>query len=231
VHDSSLAALHSHHLLCPAVFSLSSLVAPTAQHYAVLSSPVAYSGLFLLTYQPSSPTSSMSHDHDLSRLHNPWEKFTHRDEKKHNAENDLAFRLGQPLYRLVPTPPPQPLSTRSTREVIDVFLDFGSKRLDDPVPRQRQLLKDFLLASDPPLPSLSSSRPATTYFDDVGLRSATGDIALIDDRNYHQYCARKVMQTCSDCYIYSQRLTIPELCNHLHGEVSYVKYPVITIWN
>jgi hypothetical protein len=162
----------------------------------------------------------MSHNHDLGRLHNPWEKFTRRDEKKHNAENDLAFRLGQPSYQLAPTSPPQPLSTRSTIEVIDLFLGFGSKSLDEPVPRQRQLLRDFLLASDPPLPSLSPSTPTTTYIDDVELRSSVGDIVLTDDRNYHEDCARKVKQTCSDCYIYSQKLTIPELCTHLQGEVS-----------
>jgi hypothetical protein len=167
----------------------------------------------------------MSHEHDLSRLHNPWEKFTHRDEKKHNAENDLTFRLGRPPYQSVLPQTPQPLSTNTTTEVIELFLDYGSKSLDDPVPRQRQLLKDFLQASNSPLPSLSSLTPTTTYIDDVNLRSSVGDIALIDDRNYHPYCARKIkQQTCSDCYIHSKKLAIPELCTHLQGEVSYVIY-------
>jgi hypothetical protein len=92
----------------------------------------------------------MSHDHNLSRLYSPWETFTHQDEKKHNAKNVLAFRLDRS--------PPKfgsasrlPISPRSTSEVIDLFLNYGSKGLDGHIPRERQLLKDSLKASDEPL--------------------------------------------------------------------------------
>jgi hypothetical protein len=158
--------------------------------------------------------------YEPSRLHNPWEQFAHRDEKKHQAENDLVFRLGRPPFQLVPIAPPHTLSTRSTAEVIDLFLQYGSKRLDDQVPRKQQLLKDFLRGSDPPLSALSSSTPPVTYIDDVKLRSSVGDIALIDDRNNHSDCGRKIKKACSDCHIYSKKLSIPDLCTRLQGEVS-----------
>jgi hypothetical protein len=160
--------------------------------------------------------------YELSRPHNPWEKFTHRDEKKHHAENSLAFRLGRSRFLITSTPPVSNSPPQTSTEVIEVFLTQGSHRLNDPVPRQRQLLKDFLQAADP---VLSASSPlvqssATTYYDSVKLCSSPSDIALLDDRNNHPGCARRIGKACSDCYICSKKLSIPELCTHLQGEVS-----------
>jgi hypothetical protein len=155
---------------------------------------------------------------DLGRFHNPWEKFEHRDEKGQRAESDLVFRLGYPLLQV------NTLFTRSTAEVVESFLSFGSNSLDDPVPRKRQLLRDFLQASHPPMPTLSSSRSPAAYLDEIRLLSAVGDIALVDDRNYHPDCARKIGRSCSGCYIYSEKLSIPDLCTRLQGEVGFVTF-------
>jgi len=153
----------------------------------------------------------MSHElhssyHELSRPYNAWEKFTLRDEKKHRAEDELNFRLCNP----------QNQPTEDTATVIRLFLTHGSHRLHDPVPRQQQLLKDFLSAADPSFPALS----ATTYLEDVQGCSKEDEIALLDDRNKHGDCARFIGQTCGACYNFSQNVTIPELCARLRDRVS-----------
>jgi hypothetical protein len=180
----------------------------------------------------------MSHDfhssrHELSRLYNHWEKFTHRDEKKHHAENSVEFRLGRPRFLITSTPPTSNSPPKTSAEVIEVFLTYGSHRLNDPVPRQRQLLKDFFQAADPVPSMLSSEQPSTTYYDDVKLRSSISDIALLDDRNNHPRCARKIGKACSDCYILSKKVSIPDLCTHLQGEVSMAErsFPSIIATN
>jgi hypothetical protein len=157
----------------------------------------------------------------LNRLHNPWEKFTHRDVKRHNAENEIAFRLTCPPLATLGAPLTI-LPFRTTGEVIDSFLNYRSQRLYDCVPRRRQLLKDFLGVV---LSSLSASDHPTasaTYLDDVMKYSSTSDIALIDDWNSHESCARKIGKACPDCYNYSAKISMPALCNHLRREVKYI---------
>jgi hypothetical protein len=148
-------------------------------------------------------TSSMSHDayslrYDLSRLHNPWEKFTQRDTKKHRAEDRSP---------LCP-------ATASNPNVIKLFLTHGSHALNDPVPCQRQLLRDFLTAAAPLAPA-----PQATYLDAVHGLSTDADIALLDDRERHMGCAKIIDQPCGDCRIFSQDLTVPQLCTRLRDEV------------
>jgi hypothetical protein len=139
--------------------------------------------------------------YELSRPHNPWEKFTRRDEKKHVAEDS----------RLCP-------STATTSDVIRLFLAHGIHRLDDPVPRQRQLLKDFLNAAVPSAPSSSM-----TYSDEVQKHSTHNDIALLDDRSRHLECAKMIGQPCTICYIVPKNFTISELCTHMRDVVCHIK--------
>jgi hypothetical protein len=170
------------------------------------------------------PHNLQSSPYELGRPHNPWEKFTRRDEKKRRLEHMLQYRLGRLPFQVTPTPLPTNLPTKTTAEIIEQFLSYGSHRLDDPVPRQRQLLQDFLKAAIPMAVSASSSpsssRPQGNYLDDIKLRSTDRDIALIDDRNNHKDCARKIGMSCTGCYIFSENVSIPDLCIRLRGEVS-----------
>lgn len=153
------------------------------------------------------------------RLFNPWEKLTHRDEKEHVADKEAQFRLGRLSLQppaSSPTSLPQTPVTKTSAEIIELFLRHGSFRLDDAVPRQQQLVKDFLQAAL--LTASSSSRITNTFIDDVKL--AVGDMALLDDRNNHEGCVRKFGKACSDCYALSKKMTIPDLCTHLEAEVS-----------
>jgi hypothetical protein len=171
----------------------------------------------------------MSHDlynshHELNRPYNPWERFTLRDENKHRVDSELRFRLGRAPFQL-PIPSPtstvQPLPTRATAEVIELFLTFDSHHLYDDIPRQRQLLRDFLTAVTLSLPATSSPRQTDTYIADVKRCNSIHDIALIDDRNYHDGCARKIGRVCTECHIVSKKVSIPDLCSRLEDEVSH----------
>jgi hypothetical protein len=144
---------------------------------------------------------SASACHELSRPHNPWEKFTQRDEKKHVADD---------VSRLCP-----PASI--TSDVIKLFLTHGMHPLDEAVPRQRQLLKEFLNAV-----MISASASSVTYLDDVQDRSTIVDIALLDDRNKHIGCVKMTAQQCVGCHIFSKNLTIPEFCMRLRDAVGHI---------
>jgi hypothetical protein len=161
------------------------------------------------------PTNLHSARYELDQLHNPWEKFARRNEVLHRGDNELQFRLGRIPFQTTAASIPTDISTKTTAEVIELFLNYGSHRLEDPVPRRQQLLKDFLGAANS-----SSSGPASTYLDDVRLRSSANEIALIDDRNCHEKCARIIGQCCPDCEIVSGNIDIPNLCTRLRGEVS-----------
>lgn len=152
------------------------------------------------------------------RLHDPWDKFKLRDPNKHKADDDLTFRIGRTPFQLDPHIPVTTLPLRTTTEAIDLFLKHDSQRLDDAVPLQRQLLKDFLHICTPALP-VSSSAITSTYLDDVQNLSSAGDIVLIDDRNNHKQCARSIGKDCSACYIYSEKISIPNLCARLRDRV------------
>lgn len=155
--------------------------------------------------------------HEQNRLHNPWEKFKNRDPNKHKADDDLTFRLGRPPFQLDPHTRVTILPLRTTAEAVDIFLKYRSLRLNDTVPLQKQLLKDFLQFSSPPVPA--SSGTSTTYLDDVRAYSSAEDIVLIDDRNNHERCARSIGKDCDECYIYSEMMSIPDLCTRLRNEV------------
>lgn len=155
--------------------------------------------------------------HEHNRLHNPWEKFKSRDPNKHKADDDLTFRLGRPPFQLDPHTPVTILPLRTTAEAIDLFLKYRSLRLDEAVPLQKQLLKDFLRFSKPPLSTFPGT--STTYLDDVRTYSSTEDVVLIDDRNNHERCARKIGKDCDECYIYSEKISVPDLCTRLRNEV------------
>lgn len=175
-------------------------------------------------------STSMSQDivgsqYEFTRLHNPWEKFTRRQEHKHRAENDIEFRLCRPLpgpHNAIPSTSLPTLPPKSTTEVIELFMSHGSHRLDDPVPRQRQLLKDFLNAVHRTNATSLNPISTHTYIIDVGLQSSPEDIALIVDRNYHNDCASKIGKTCTDCRVFSKQVLIPYLCDHLRDRVSAV---------
>lgn len=145
----------------------------------------------------------MAHDfkttnHEFSRPYDPWEKFTRRDETKHRAED--TFRLcsqNAPSY-----------------EVIDVCFAHGSRPLDDPIPRRNQILRDFLEeVLDGPV---RSNRP---YPDDIARRNSDNHIVLVDDRQNHSDCEKKIRRACAACRIFSQNVTVRQLREHLAQEV------------
>jgi hypothetical protein len=161
--------------------------------------------------------------YEPTRLFNPWEEFMHRDESKHVADSKAQFRLG---HFLPPSPTPTspttaqpPLPTRTSKEVINLFLTHGSHRLDDAIPHQQQILKDFMNAAIAQLPVTSTSPPRSNYIDDLK-STPISDIALLDDRNNHEGCSRKYGKICSDCYVVSRKMAMRDLCTHLEGEVS-----------
>jgi hypothetical protein len=159
---------------------------------------------------------------ELNRLHNPWVKFSRRDETQHVLDSEVKYRLGRLSIQPPPTPPTaitQNSATKTTTEVVRLFMNHGKFRLDEVVLRQQQLVKDFLKAASPPA---SGSGPTSTYIDDVRLSSSVSDIALIDDRNYHEGCVKKFGKPCTECHIFSGKVTIPELCTRLESQVSPV---------
>ena len=139
--------------------------------------------------------------HELSRPHNPWQEFTLRNEAKHRAED---------VSRLCTS------TQATTTEIIEQFLNHDRQRLDEQVPRRRQVLKDFLHEVVPP--SLGAAR---YYFDDIERHSTDVDIALIDDRQKHEDCAKKIRKPCNECRVFSKTLKIPALCQRLKEEVNH----------
>lgn len=139
--------------------------------------------------------------HELYRPHNPWERFTQRHDENHLPED--RFRL---------VPPPHNVSTSA---VIDALLTHDQvSSPDQPIPRRRQLLRDFLSEA-------VSGRGLNCHVDeDIVKSSSSRDIALLDDRQKHEGCAKPIGKQCDDCQIYSNNVTIPNLYLRLKEEVS-----------
>ncbi|KAI8936255.1 hypothetical protein NX059_006677 [Plenodomus lindquistii] len=144
----------------------------------------------------------MSH-HDIVRPHNPWERFTARKEENHVAED---------ISRLCPSP------QTTTSTVIERFMTHKQKLQDRPIPRQRQLLRDFLAGCTRQPSSVSQQR----YFEaDIIDSSATRDIALLDDRQRHSNCAKLIGNDCPACVVFSKNLSIHELFLRLQAKLSW----------
>lgn len=138
---------------------------------------------------------------EASRPYNPWKKFTQRKEAKHRAEDQS---------RLCP-------AQATSAQVIRTFFLHESRRLDDLVPRQLQILQDFL--KEVVLTTPEDQHPP--YETDITRRSANTDtIALLDDRQNHPGCARLISKPCDECRIFSQELDISALCERLKQNVS-----------
>jgi len=140
-------------------------------------------------------------EHDTFQSYTPWGKFTHRQEKKHLPEDDL--RLCTP--------------TQTSAQIIERFLSPARDKilLDEPVPRRRQLLRDFLNEIVPAAP-----RGTGPYLQDIERYSIDDNVALVDDRQKHAGCLKIVGKPCSDCVIFSRSVRIPELCVRLQEKVS-----------
>lgn len=140
---------------------------------------------------------------DLCQSYNPWQRFTQRDVAKHNAEDGVCF-----------CPPHTPISAA---EVINRFLGHGFNTLDEAVPRKRQLLRDFLEEA------ITIPRNAPRIVEqDISATSRSIDVALLDDRQNHERCAKRVSQVCNDCNIFSKNLSILELYKRLQEDVSSI---------
>ncbi|KAH5157993.1 hypothetical protein HBH69_071140 [Parastagonospora nodorum] len=167
--------------------------------------------------------------YEPTRLFNPWEEFMHRDESKHAADSKAGFRLGHFLppspTPTSPTAAPPPLPTRTSREVVELFLTYGRHRLDDAIPHQQKLLKDFMQGVIAQSPVTSTAAPQSNYIDDLK-NTPVSDIALLDDRNNHDGCLRKYDKHCSNCYVVSKKMAIRDLCTHLEGERKTRKFSV-----
>ncbi|KAF1956057.1 hypothetical protein CC80DRAFT_67834 [Byssothecium circinans] len=134
------------------------------------------------------------------RPHNPWEKFTQRTVANHHAEDSRLC------------PPQLPISTT---EVIQRFLSHGYIRLDQAIPRKRQLLRDYLEETI----NVRQIGGASVVEHDIVAKSKSADVALLDDRQKHDRCAKLIGQVCNSCQILSTNLTIPELYRRLQQEV------------
>jgi hypothetical protein len=137
-------------------------------------------------------------NHESSRLHNPWETFTRRDENKHRLED--TSRLCSPQTK--------------SQDVIEKCFAFENRRLDEFVPRRTQILRDFL--GKLPHGLVPSDLP---YGTDIERRSNNDHIVLVDDRQKHPECEKLIRKACSTCRIFSRKLTIPELRDHLVEDV------------
>jgi hypothetical protein len=138
-------------------------------------------------------------NHEFSRLYDPWETFTHRDENKHRLED--TARLCSPLT--------------TCHDIINICFSYESRRLDDPIPRRSQILRDFL---EEVLDSYTRSNQP--YGVDIDRRNNDDHIVLVDDRQNHLNCEKKIRRPCAACQIFSKNLTIPQLRGHLTQEVS-----------
>lgn len=144
-------------------------------------------------------------NHEQGRPHDPWEKFTQRNEIKHVAED--ASRLCQPHM--------------TSSDIIENFFLHERRELDDSIPRRRQILRDFL--KEVILPC--SLGPQPRYESDIARRSSVDHLALLDDRQKHQNCPKAIYQPCNVCKIFSEKLGIPELCDRLKQDVSHTMLP------
>lgn len=138
--------------------------------------------------------------HGTQRQPNPWGKFTQRKEAKHRGED---------------TPRLCNSSQPSTSQVVETFLTHDRTPLDEQIPGRRQVLRDFLHEA-------VTQPHATTnsFFIDVERCSGIADIALIDDRQKHERCTKAAFgEPCNGCRIYSKKLSLPDLCQRLQGEV------------
>lgn len=136
-----------------------------------------------------------------NRPYDPWEKFRTRNEAKHRAEDHS---------RLCPV-------QVTSLDVIHTFFSHENRRLDEPIPRRRQLLRDFLKEAVVSTPT----GPHPLYENDVTQGSTDTSIALLDDRQNHAGCAKLIFQPCNTCHgqIFSRNLTISALCDRLKLEV------------
>ncbi|KAH6838454.1 hypothetical protein BKA58DRAFT_395667, partial [Alternaria rosae] len=135
-------------------------------------------------------------EHIVHHPHSRWQKFTYRQEKRHRPEDDL--RLCNP--------------GQTSSQVIERFLspERDKIHLDQVVPRQRQILRDFLREVIP-----AASRRIYPYLQDVERYSSDDSIALLDDRQNHEGCEKISGKPCNDCVIFSRSVCIPELCARL----------------
>lgn len=136
---------------------------------------------------------------EFSRPHDPWERFTHRNEIKHRPEDSA---------RLCPQHTP-------TQDIINICFAHESRLLDDQIPRRSQQLQDFLREVLD-----SHSRSTQPYGADIERRNKTTHIVLVDDRQNHPDCEKKIRRPCAACQVFSKNLSIPQLREHLSKEVS-----------
>jgi hypothetical protein len=151
-----------------------------------------------------------------TQLHNPWEKFTRRNEKMHVAE-DGSRLIGEDHSRLptASTTNVDVIDSTASMTVIEQFMTHRTGPLEISIPQRRQLLRDYLEAAA----ADAASHPNRFVENDIGHFSKTWDIALLDDRQNHQNCARPYKNPCSKCQILSKSLSIPELFLRLKENV------------
>jgi hypothetical protein len=59
----------------------------------------------------------------------------------------------------------------------------------------------------------------------IDARATSNCIVLIDDRQNHPNCEKKIERNCQTCKIFSRNLTIPQLRDRLLQEVSLISIP------
>ncbi|KAF2131374.1 hypothetical protein P153DRAFT_193815 [Dothidotthia symphoricarpi CBS 119687] len=102
----------------------------------------------------------------------------------------------------------------TSSDVIHDFMNNGRKLLDHPIPRQRQILRDFL--NEAVIPHLPNS--PRCFGADIVDSSTGADIALLDDRQKHLDCAKSIRKTCAACHVFSNNLNIPQWYQRLREE-------------
>lgn len=144
----------------------------------------------------------LSMAYDFSRHEsNPWQKFTLREEKIHQAEDKS---------RLFPS------HQIPSADVIEGFLRHQRDELDILIPRRYQALRNYL--------SHAIRNPSNVVENDIAQSSSNRDIVLLDDRQNHVRCVDACRQwhgqRYKGCNIFSDNLSIPAMFSRLKEEVS-----------
>ena len=138
---------------------------------------------------------------EIEYRQNPFENFQSRNEFIHLAEDQGRLCPSQQIFSL---------------EVIKSFINHDEDPLDKGVPCQFQTLHDYLTKA-------TTKGVATGRFvgSDVTDFSSRNDIALLDDRHRHPRGAELSGNACTQCEVFSAKISISKLYERLTESVRY----------
>jgi len=96
-------------------------------------------------------------------------------------------------------------------------MSHGYSRLNELIPRKRQVLRAFLSEAINEIPH----GPSNSFETDIGhIRFQAGVSVLLDERHDHNRCRKLLEPTCSQLKISSRNLSIGGMYQSLHQSVS-----------